>query len=618
MPATLAALLAAVTPEQNATSSSGSSALLSSSAQDVATQAYATQVSRDLARNYLLALVAAMVLTFIYTSSLRLNQHIRRLASLSTGTQEYFTVPSRRQSWFKDHLFYAPLFQHRRATETKLAKHLNLGTLPTRFQSCFLTIMIMANVFVCTYNVPWHDSGLKVLPVIRLRTGTLSVINLLPIMLMASVKNPLIQLLHISYDSFNLMHRWFGRMCILQAIVHTVCYAIPKGQEKGWPGIKIALQSPFLYNGLISTVALALILFHGPKMVRSWAYEAFLHIHIALVVVSLVFLWMHLHGFPQRAILLGAVVIWIASRLMRLSTLLFRSVGRRGSTAVIEAMPGDALRISISAARPWKYRPGQSMYVTLPSVGLWTAHPFSVAWNDVEWNKSRPSSFSSDYDEKKLTTKVTEIDPEDNGQETMSIVVKKRSGLTRKLYERVQKAGAAQGNKLTMTAFVEGPYGNETSMASYGTVMLFASGVGITHQLPYVKELIDGYTNGTVAIRRLTLVWVVPGTECLEWVRPWMHQILAMEKRREVLKVLLYITRAGSGQDIKSPSETVRMTRGRPDVEALVRAEASNVVGCMALSVCAGGALSDEVRRVSRVMLGLGMNLDFVEEGFGW
>lgn len=42
-----------------------------------------------------------------------------------------------------------------------------------------------------------------------------------------------------------------------------------------------------------------------------------------------------------------------------------------------------------------------------------------------------------------------------------------------------------------------------------------------------------------------------------------MTKILAMEKRREVLKVLLFVTRPGSTKEIHSPSSTVQMFPGR-------------------------------------------------------
>ncbi|OQV03886.1 FAD-binding domain-containing protein [Cladophialophora immunda] len=291
-----------------------------------------------------------------------------------------------------------------------------------------------------------------------------------------------------------------------------------------------------------------------------------------------------------------------------------RNVGRGGTKAKFEPLNGGVVKITLTSPRPWTYRPGQSLYLTIPSIGLWTAHPFSVAWSGIEDPLSRSSSLRSNYSEKRPAIHIYSKDIEKRGEETISLIVKKQTGMTNKLWHRAMTAGAG----LELNALIEGPYGNERSMSSYGTVLLFASGVGITHQLGYVKELVEGYGHGTVAAKRVTLVWVIPTTECLDWIRPWMHEILSMEGRREVLKVLLYVTRVSLSQVIRSPSEHVQMARGRPDVETLIASEARQKVGCMGISVCAGGGLADEVRRASRAMLDNGVNVDFIEEGFGW
>lgn len=47
------------------------------------------------------------------------------------------------------------------------------------------------------------------------------------------------------------------------------------------------------------------------------------------------------------------------------------------------------------------------------------------------------------------------------------------------------------------------------SLASYGTVLLIAGGIGITHPLSYLREFADGFSNRSMAVRRVTLVWVV-------------------------------------------------------------------------------------------------------------
>lgn len=149
-------------------------------------------------------------------------------------------------------------------------------------------------------------------------------------------------------------------------------------------------------TGLISTVAFVALLIQSPSAIRHAFYETFLHLHIALAVLSFVGLWMHLAEFPQQTLLKAAIVAWIFDRSLRFWNLIYRNIGRGRTTATVEALPGDALRVSFKVARPWKAQPGQHIYVTIPSVGLWTSHPFSIAWSE----SSVPFSRTLDLDEK--------------------------------------------------------------------------------------------------------------------------------------------------------------------------------------------------------------------------
>lgn len=65
------------------------------------------------------------------------------------------------------------------------------------------------NIAFCVVSIHW--SGGNVATEIRNRTGVLSVMNMLPLFLLAGRNNPLIKLLDISFDTYNLMHRWIGR-----------------------------------------------------------------------------------------------------------------------------------------------------------------------------------------------------------------------------------------------------------------------------------------------------------------------------------------------------------------------------------------------------------------------
>ena len=118
------------------------------------------------------------------------------------------------------------MFGARHKREILLSSALSMGTLPTRFQSILLTAIIVTNVTFCVYGIPWHDSGTDVLPVLRNRTGSIAVVNLIPVMILSSPKNPFIKRLNIPLDSMNIIHRNMARLAIFEAVVHTVCYVI--------------------------------------------------------------------------------------------------------------------------------------------------------------------------------------------------------------------------------------------------------------------------------------------------------------------------------------------------------------------------------------------------------
>lgn len=55
---------------------------------------------------------------------------------------------------------------------------------------------------------------------------------MIPLVILAGRNNPLIGLLNISFDNFNLVHRWFGRIVVLQALAHTIA-EVMKIMDKG-------------------------------------------------------------------------------------------------------------------------------------------------------------------------------------------------------------------------------------------------------------------------------------------------------------------------------------------------------------------------------------------------
>jgi hypothetical protein len=81
---------------------------------------------------------------------------------------------------------------------------------------------------------------------------------------MAGRNNILINWIGLSFDTFNLLHRWFGRIVILEAIAHTVSWGVEafytpgseKGSTGGWAAIEKAITTdPMIMYGFIVSLA---------------------------------------------------------------------------------------------------------------------------------------------------------------------------------------------------------------------------------------------------------------------------------------------------------------------------------------------------------------------------
>lgn len=136
----------------------------------------------------------------------------------------------------------------------------------------------------------------------------------------------------------------------------------------------------------------------------------------------------------------------------------------------------DIVEILITLPRPWRIQPGQYVYLWAPAVSfgaLVQMHPFSVAW----W-QSGP----------------------DGNATSISLLVKPQRGFTEKLVR-------CAGNDTWMRVGLDGPYGGAAGIRDFGSVTMFATGIGIAQQIPFIKHLLQTQHDGRGSIRRMSLVW---------------------------------------------------------------------------------------------------------------
>ncbi|KKY15943.1 putative metalloreductase [Phaeomoniella chlamydospora] len=438
---------------------------------------------------------------------------------------------------------------------------------------------------------------------------------------LAGRNNPLIPLLKVNFDTFNLLHRWIGRIVILEAIAHTCAWAVnafaARGSNNAMEGV---LKDQFLFWGAVGTVAMMIIAIQSSSPLRHAFYETFIHLHQFLAFMTILGVYVHLEvsNLPALPYIRTAVGLWAGDRFLRVARLIYLNVSRRkGCTTVsVKALQGEACRVTFHLPRRVIIKPGSHVYIYVPRISGWMSHPFSVAWTDTDSEPytGQRSSSPAIPESPGSIEKFQNSTREESTSTSVSLIIQARTGFTRKIYE---KACIAPNNTLNLTGLVEGPYSGHDSLSSYGTVLLFAGGAGITHHLVQIRHLIACASAGTVATRRIVLVWSVKTVDQLAWVQPWMDEILSMEGRREMLRIRLFVTKPRNPNEIRSPSTTVQMMAGRCQPGVVMDAELPSRIGATAVSVCGPGAFTDEVRHAVRERLHIG-SLDFLEEAFTW
>jgi predicted ferric reductase len=577
-----------------------------------------TGVAQD--QNFLWVEIFAFMLLGIALSTLGLHifnmiwRQMRHVSVLGQPNRQAFFRynQTRWWPWINRHLLAAPLINKRHNRSFQLSSAIDNGTLPGRWHTLILIVYVGLNIAWCCV-LPYDEEHISVIAALRGRTGTLAALNLIPTVLFALRNNPLIPLLQVSYDDFNLFHRWAARITIVEAFIHTIAWLYNTKTAGGWHHVGTALRDEGSYTwGMVGTLGFCLLGIQAWSPIRHAFYETFLNVHRLCVVATFVGLYLHLemHGLPQVPWMWVVFMMWSLEVAMRMIRLGWSSWNlTKMSRVTVEALPGEAVRVTVDLQRSWYPRPGCHAHIYMPAMTPflpWTSHPFSIAWAATETLKDK------DIDRASLPTtekeKFTDFGPRKSNQ--VSFICRARTGLTRKLYE---KAALSEHTMFTTWGGIEGPYGGHHSLDSYGTVCLFAGGVGITHQVMYLKHLVAGYEQGTTAIQKLLLVWTVPESDCLEWVRPWMDEVLRMKNRKQVLRVMLFITRPK--RHIENTSESVKMFEGRPKTANLIADEVRNRVGAMAVTVCGSGAFADDVRSAVRPHLTEG-SVDFIEEAF--
>jgi len=144
------------------------------------------------------------------------------------------------------------------------------------------------------------------------------------------------------------------------------------------------------------------------------------------------------------------MIVWGLDRFIRFVSLVTVNFGylnpwssqdsRKELDAVIEVLSPRYVRVSLHRSKHFHWRPGQNVYLTIPSISTFESHPFTISTVNND-SKSKDS--------------------------TLVFILRVQRGFTQKLHKEAS-------SDMTYKVFLNGPYGSPPLLIGYQTVILIA------------------------------------------------------------------------------------------------------------------------------------------------
>ncbi|KAJ7260419.1 ferric reductase like transmembrane component-domain-containing protein [Mycena haematopus] len=513
----------------------------------------------------------------------------------------------------KKHLAYPALFNGRH----NVGYFYNLVTAPSRLLFLYVFVILAVGIILACIqyhsfepNAIFSDRTDEMMSAVGVVGGVLSLAVFPLVWLTAARNNFSIPLTGWGFETFQVLHRWLGRLAVGYALLHTAAYTAQYVRRGEWS--LVYLQSNWFIWGAVGMIALFLLCVGAVNPIRAHYYETFLVLHILLAVFAIIGTQLHIiflygYEYEYRKWIWAAVTIWCVERTVRLLRMLVLNwhAPRAATVTPVPASNGAVLRLTVPIPRAYTPSPGHHFHVYFPTLAwsIWENHPLSVA----AWTPPRVQ----DAEHTGSNVRAPEL----------TFFVLAESGATRKLSARAL-CGATP-----VMALLEGPYGHRHELDTFETLVLVAGGVGIAPVLAYVQA----YTQAPGRTTRVVLLFAARQMCFVREIERHLEEIGA----RDIVELKLFCTAGVDGDgtlddphgDEKGGEAEAREEKveyGRPELGAVVRAEvrqAAAAVGRIAFLVCGPAGMSDEMRREVVGCIGSevdGDKVSFFEEALKW
>ncbi|KAH7031024.1 uncharacterized protein B0I36DRAFT_288807 [Microdochium trichocladiopsis] len=390
------------------------------------------------------------------------------------------------------------------------------------------------------------------------RLGSIAMVNLVAVSTGAHM-NQLVSSCGISPGLYHRLHTCIGLTLVVEATAHIVLQ------------VRQGLEFREQLSGIVAASLLGATFIVSALQRR--LFEVFSTLHTAFALGSVAALWLHLPATrltqPPRVYLLATIALFVFIKVQRALRVAYRSLWRDRRCDVDLHQSHDVVQIDVHLTRPMEVRAGQFLYLTVLGFSTFSfleSHPFQICWTETG----------------------------EGGRQDIVVLARPRRGFTLK---------ASAKTRQRYRALVDGPYGTTISLGQYGTVLLFATDVGIAGQLTYVRELLRLYQQCMAKSRRIALYWELEAEEHRFWVKEWMNEMLALDTDY-ILDIRLFIrgdylsqqTSQGTVQQLGSHNR-ITLTYTSMDPESIIQTELSTRKGRTLVSLCTNPKITRAVLR---------------------
>lgn len=505
-------------------------------------------------------------------------------------------VDSKPIRWLRKNFLVAPLLRFNHSTPATLGKS-SFGrfftfNLPTRQSAtivlCFFAVnlaLIFASLDLVDYNYKFDNWSEQYSKLLAVRSGWLAVYTLPVMFLFAGRNNFMITMTGWPMDEFNVFHKWLGRICFADMLIHVSSYTHYRlatgAYDQMW-------STPYWQWGMAAMVMMGVMVFFATHWFRKISYEIFLIIHILCAVGFIVGAYWHVKIIEDESRIFYAVwAVWAFDRAARLGRVLVASPFSR---ATVTYHAGHTVELTINYSKLWKVPPGSYIFVHIvqPSF-FWESHPFTMMQG-----------------------------VKDDHQGCIKLYCRGMTGMTNKMVQKCQR----NNGSFETYVWLDGPYHQYINTTAFKEALFIAGGIGITAPFSYVQgHIAKGFSD-------ITVHWGIRDTAPLEWFASEIEYMI-----RHGVKLFIHVgddspvssSNASFLSDNEKEKSTVAVSnhadikQGRMNIHKIISEAADSASGPLAILTCGPGPVNDLSRQAVVANLMTSPHyIEYFEESFSW